>query len=150
LVLFLGMAIGVYQHSTYRGFPYAPYAELDAYLAANVGPEDVLLHSNKLTMLPAVYYDRDLPQRYLADPPGSGSDTLAFPTQKVLGLMAYPSLKTATGGAQTVWFLIFSRAIEEYGTLETPGHPHLQWLNAHYRMERRETWGDLLLYVYSK
>jgi mannosyltransferase len=147
-ILIAGMGFGIYQHNTYRGFPYAPYAELDAYLASSVKADDVILHSNKLTMLPAVYYDGDLLQRYLADPPGSGADTLAEPTQRVLGLLAYPSMESATSGAKRVWFVIFERAVEEYKDLGQKTHPHLAWLGAHYELERVENWDEVDLYVY--
>jgi len=149
-LLLVGAGLGVYQHITYRGFPYAPYAELDASLRERAAPDEVILHSNKLTMLPAVYYDPDLPQRYLADPPGSGSDTLALPTQQALGLIAERSLEAAVGDAPRVWFVIFERAIREYRDLGYETHPHLTWLDAHYRLERVETWDDVLLYVYAR
>jgi mannosyltransferase len=147
-ILVVGMAFGIYQQSAYRGFPYAPYAELDTYLASSVRADEIIMHSNKLTMLPAVYYDQDLPQRYLADPPGSGADTLAEPTQRVLGLLAYPSLESATGGAKRVWFVIFERAVREYKDLGQKTHPHLAWLGAHYELERVENWDEVDLYVY--
>jgi 4-amino-4-deoxy-L-arabinose transferase-like glycosyltransferase len=150
LILATGMILGIYQHITYRGFPYAPYKELEAYLAANVRDEGVIVHSNKLTMLPAVYYRRDLPQRFLADPPGSGSDTLAPTTQEALGLQAYSSLEAAAGNAQTVWFVIFERAIDEYQAQGEANHPDLAWLDFHYDLHRVEEWGDVLLYVYGR
>jgi mannosyltransferase len=148
LILLVGMIVGLQQNIAYRGFPYGPYAKLDAYLAESVAPQDVILHSNKLTLLPSYYYNRDLPQEYVADSPGSGSDTLALPTQKVLGLLAQPSMESAVGGANRVWFIVFSRAIEEYRALGEPTHPHLSWLDAHYHLVRVEKWDDILLYVY--
>lgn len=149
-LLLLGMGMGVYQHVTYRGFPYAPFDELDAYLAQNLASSDVILHSNKLTMLPAVYYNRDLPQRYLGDPVGSGADTLSLPTQQVLGLLAYPDPASAVGEADRVWFIMFSRAIQECQELGERTHPHLTWLNEHYELARVETWNDVDLYVYQR
>jgi uncharacterized membrane protein len=99
-LLALGMLLGVYHHVTYAGFPYGPYPQIAQALAATSVPDERVLHSNKLTMLPMVYYDRDLPQAYLADPAGSGSDTLSLPTQQVLGLVARPEIETAVGDAQ--------------------------------------------------
>ena len=145
-----GMMLGVYQHVSYAGFPYGPYAEMDAYLAENSSPNDVILHSNKLTLLPMVYYDRDLLQRYLADTPGSGSDTLAPATQAVLGLLAAPDPDSAIGNAQRVWFVIFERAIAEYQSLGHSTHPQLEWLNSHFNLENSSNWDDLRLYVYVK
>ncbi len=147
-LLLLAMAGGIYQHVTYRGFPYAPFQELDARLASEVGAGDRVVHSNKLTMLPAVYYDRGLAQAYLADPPGSGSDTLAMPTQAVLGLWAAGTPSAAVGNAERVWFVIFSRAEGEYLDLGYEKHPHLGWLEKNYRLDGIEVWGDLLLYKF--
>jgi hypothetical protein len=101
-------------------------------------------------MLPSVYYDRTLPQEYIADPAGSGSDTLAVPTQEVIRLMALPSVESIGTSKDRVWFVIFERAIEEYQAMGYETHPHLAWLNEHYSLERIETWGDLLVYVYNR
>jgi len=149
-VLVAGMVLGVYNHAEYAGFPYAHYAELDAFLAERSSDDDVILHSNKLSMLPMVYYDQDLPQRYLADPEGSGADTLAPATQTVLGLVAESDISTAVGNAGEVRFVIFQRAIEEYQSLGHGTHPHLQWLNNHYNIKEISKWGDLRLYEFSK
>ena len=50
-----------------------------------------------------------LEHRYLADPPGSGSDTLARATQQILGLFAEPEISAAVGDAAGVWFIVFPR-----------------------------------------
>jgi len=150
VILALGMGMGYIQHLTYQGFPYAAYTDLARELRAQSGAGDLILHSNKLTMLPTVYYDRTLPQEYLTDPPGSGSDTLALPTQEALGLMALPSVESIGTSKVRVWFVIFQRAIKEYQGLGYETHPHLAWLNEHYSLERIETWGDLLVYVYKR
>jgi hypothetical protein len=68
---------------------------------------DVIVHSNKLTFFPTHYYDRTLPQSFIADEPGSRSDTLAYPTQQALGLFATPDVETAVQGHERVWFVIF-------------------------------------------
>ncbi len=145
-LLLVAMAGGIYQHITYRGFPYAPFQELDVRLSEGASVGARIVHSNKLTMLPAVYYDRGLNQSFLADPIGSGSDTLAMPTQDVLGLWAEETPAEAAGGAGKVWFVIFSRAEAEYLNLGFDQHPHLAWLQANYRLDGVETWGDVLVY----
>ena len=70
----------------------------DARGHAHHQPGDVIVHSNKLTFLPTHYYDRSLPQDFVADEPGSPSDTLAYPTQQALGLFATSDIATATLG----------------------------------------------------
>jgi len=117
--------------------------------AVNFSPSDMIVHSNKLTILPMVYYHPDLPQDFIADLPGSGSDTFAVPTQETLGLIALPSIEAAVGDAPQVWFVIFQKAIDEYQELGFETHPHLTWLDTHYQREGVETWGDLLLFFYT-
>ena len=150
VLLILGMGVGYVEHLTYQGFPYAAYSDLAKEFRTRLGAGDLILHSNKLTMLPSVYYERTLPQEYIADPPGSGSDTLALPTQEALGLMALPSVESIGISQERVWFVIFQRAIEEYQAMGYETHPHLAWLNGHYSLEHIDTWGDLLVYVYTR
>jgi len=148
-LLIIGFGMGVYQHLTYRGFPYGPYQELDASFHKRLLPGDVILHSNKLTMFPAFFYDRNLPHKYISDPPGSGSDTLAITTQMVLGLSAQPSISAAVGDAKRIWLVIFQRAIEEYQVIGYKNHPHLIWMDSHMRLESVEIWGDIRVYLYT-
>jgi hypothetical protein len=150
LVLVVGMGAGYIQHLTYQGFPYGPYSDLVKSLRMHLGTGDLILHSNKLTMLPSVSYDRSLPQTYINDPVESGSNTLALPTQKVLGLMALPSIESVPSSKNKIWFVIFKRAIEEYQAQGYDTHPHLGWLNSHYSLARIETWGDILIYEYTR
>jgi len=148
LLLIAGMLMGIYNHITYAGFPYGPYAELDEYLAERAAPGDIILHSNKLTYLPMHYYDPSLSQQFLADLAGSGADTLAPATQAVLNVRAEPNIAAAVGEAPRVWFVIFGRAIDEYKSLGHSTHPQLLWMNSRFRLEAVSNWDDLQLYVY--
>ena len=150
VVLMVGMAVGIFGYMTYAGFPYAPFSEVNSDLQQRLEAGEVVLHSNKLTMLPAVYYDDTLPHRYLADPPGSGSDTLALPTQQVLGLMAFPDVESAVENVSRVFFLIFSREPAEYQELGFASHPHLSWLETHFNQGNQWEWKDLLVYEFSR
>jgi hypothetical protein len=150
ILLLAASGIGIYQHLTYRGFHYGPYQELGNYLTENLSEEDVIIHSNKLTMLPTVYYFRDLTQFYVADQPGSRSDTLALPTQEVLGLLASPTIEEAAGESSGVWLVIFTEAIQEYQALGLDTHPHITWLEEYYTLVSIEEWDDILLYRYER
>jgi hypothetical protein len=100
-------------------------------------------------MLPAVFFDRDLPQAYVGDPPGSSVDTLAASTQMALGLEASPDMASAVGDARRVWFVLFARSNEEYLAAGLPEHPHLTWLQQRYVLTETQHWGDLELYLFS-
>jgi mannosyltransferase len=146
----VGIALGVFTHLTYAGFPYAPYAALDASLESRLQTGDVILHSNKLSYLPAVYFDRSLDQEFLPDPPGGGSDTLAPATQHVLGLVESGSLVVATNSASRVWFIVFQKEIDEYKSSGLVADPDLDWLGGKFHLENVETWGPLRLYIYQR
>jgi mannosyltransferase len=122
----------------YTGFPRGPFLALDAFLREQSRPGDVIVHSNKLTLFPAHVYDRALPQVFLGDPPGSGSDTLARPTQEALGL--FPTdLESATANRSRVWLVIFGQAMTEMkGT-----HSHVEWLDAHFARAQVFSFRDL-------
>ncbi|MBN2472335.1 MAG: glycosyltransferase family 39 protein [Anaerolineae bacterium] len=137
-------------HMTWDTFPNPPFSDAVVYLRAQAAPENVILHSNKLTALPMVYYDRTLPQSYMADRPGAGEDTLALPTQEMLGLVGADCLPAALGGARRVWFVIFAQEEAQY--LSLPGveaHPHLAWLRAHYQEEEATAFQDLRVIPFS-
>jgi len=138
--------LGLYGFFTYRGFPYAPYQSLDTYLREHVGREEVILHSNKISAIPAMYYDPSLDQKFLADPPQSGSNTLSDATQEMLGIKAEDEVQTAVGSAGGVWFLIFPGEIQDYLNAGVAQHPTLAWLEAHFSLEQVQSFGELQLY----
>ncbi len=148
-LLAAGIILGLVMHLSYSDFPYGPYAALDAALESRFTAGDLILHSNKLSVFPAIYYDRPLEQHFLADPPGSTTDTLAPATQDVLGLHASPSLEAATLHAKHIWFVIFQKSIDEAIAAKLPTHPDITWLDGHFHRQHVETWGSLLLYEYT-
>jgi len=149
-LLVAGIVLGLSMHLTYSGFPYGPYAAIDASLESRYRAGDVIIHSSKLTMLPAVYFDRTLDQQFVADPPGSSTDTLAPATQQVLGLQASPSLEAAVGKAKRVWFVIFQESSREATSNGLTTHPQITWLDQNFHYESMEVWGPVLLYYYTR
>jgi hypothetical protein len=145
-LLAASFGLGLASYYTYRDFPYAPFEHLNERLRTQAGPGEVVLHSNKLSAIPAAYYGPDLEHRYLADPPGSASDTLSPATQRVLGLMAEPGIEGAVGEATGVWFVVFAREREEYRALGYEQHPALNWLQARFGWEHTLLLGDLELH----
>ncbi len=141
-------AVSLWNHYTYASFPRAPFDRVVAFLRAHYQADDVIVHSNKLSFFPAHYYDRTLPQCFIADPPGSPNDTLAYPTQEALGLFAVPDLATAVRGHERVWLVIFRRAIEEYRNAGYADHPHRLWMEQHYTLISLHRFNDLDVAVY--
>ncbi|MBN1135659.1 MAG: glycosyltransferase family 39 protein [Anaerolineae bacterium] len=142
------IAVSLANHYAYAQFPRPPFDRAAAYLRDQHTPGSAIVHSNKLSFLPTHYYDRSLPQAFIADEPLSPSDTLAYPTQQALGLFATPDLATATQGMDRVWFVVFQRAIEEYQDAGYTTHPHLTWLDQHYTLVQITPFNDLDIYEY--
>jgi 4-amino-4-deoxy-L-arabinose transferase-like glycosyltransferase len=147
LCMAIGIVVGVLTHYSYAGFPYAPFTELNDHIRAELNAETIVLHSNKLTMLPAYLDDPELPHRYLQDPPGSGGDTLAYPTQEVLGLFASSDPLVAVEQASRVYFVIFQQEFEDYSHLGYAVHPALASLNKQFDTSSKIALGDLWLYT---
>ncbi len=135
--------IGLYQHINYRGFPYGPFKEMTAYMRENADPEDLILHSNKLSMLPSMYFDRSLPQTFIGDPPGSSTDTLAPATQQVLNIEAEPDIQSAVDDANRILYIIYQRSIDEYVQAGRFTHPDIEYLNSEFILESQVAWGNL-------
>lgn len=145
--LISGSMLGQFVHVQYEGFPYAPFEAVGKFLEDELIEGDVILHSNKISMIPQAYYSPNLPQTYIADPPGSGSDTLARPTQEVLGLLAEPNALSAVRDARRVFFLIFKQEFlnQQVGPAS---NPTLLWLQTYYDQIGKMEWGDLQLYLF--
>ena len=142
--------LGIYQHLTYHDFPYGPFKELNVSLRERVVPAAVIVHSNKLSMLPSLLFDRELSQSFIGDEPGSSIDTLAAATQAVLQVRAEESIETATKNAGQVWYIIFARSIAEYHAAGQRTHPDLEYLDSNYNLKSVENWDGLQVYFYTE
>jgi mannosyltransferase len=147
-LIFLSAGMGFYQHITYRGFPYGPYAALDQSIQNSLKQGDVVIHSNKLTYLPSFYFDRELPQSYLIDPLGSSTDTLSPATRKILHLTSQTNIETATIDVTRVWFIIQQQSTDEFIAQGYETHPQLEYLDQHFKLESIESWDDVKVYLY--
>lgn len=142
------IAIGLWGFYTYDGFPYAPFDEINRQVAGEREAEEVIVHANKLTALPAAYQDPTIPARFLADRPGSGSETLAPATQRVLGLTADADVEQAVKGASGVWLVLFRQEMDEYRLLGIDPHPAIEALLAAYELVGETAHGDVIVQHY--
>jgi mannosyltransferase len=136
-------------HYAYARFPRPPFQEVAAYLQDRVEPDDVVVHTNKLTYFPTHVYAPDLPNVFLADPPGSPQDTLALPTQQALGIFATPTIGEAVGEAEQVWLIYFTREVDEMQALGME-HPALVWLQGRFVEVARKQFADLAVVRYRR
>lgn len=139
------IGIGLWGFYSYRGFPYAPFDEINRWVAVSRMPGEIELHTNKLTALPAAYLEPARQLHYLADRPGSASATLAPETQRVLALEADGSASQAAAGATGVWLIVFSRELDEYRALGIDPHPAIAELQTDYRLVEQSSLGDVLV-----
>ena len=119
---------------------------MNAALREVIDNKSLILHTNKISMLPAYYDDPTLPHRYLQDPPGSGSDTLAQPTQEVLRLLAEHDPQSAVKDAVHVYLVVFRQEIDDYKSLGYLTHPTIAALEETYRIREINSWDDLFVY----
>ncbi len=150
VMVFVAAGMGLYQHSSYTGFPYGPFAQINKSIQSKYESGDIIIHSSKLSYLPSFYFDRDLPQAYLIDPPGSSTDTLSSATSKILHLNNYESMSTASTDSDRVWFVIYQQSIDELAAQGYKTHPQLEYLDHHFKFESVETWNDIKVYLYRK
>jgi len=152
LICLLGISsvLGISQHLSYRDFPYGPFQELDISLRENMESQDVILHSNKLSLIPAILFDRRLPQTFMGDEPGSRTDTLAPATQQVLEIQAEKDIYSATDGATRVWYIIYERSIAEYQAAGHQTHPDIEYLDSYFNLKSTESWNGLQVFLYSR
>jgi len=150
LLILLSAGIGFYQHLTYKGFPYGPFAEINQSIQTRLQAGDTIIHANKNTRLPSAYYNPVMSQEYIADPQGSNTDTLAFATQKTLNLIAQPSIERAASNAERVWLIVFQRHIDRYIELGYENHPYLIDLQHNFTLERVEEWDDVRVYLFTR
>lgn len=144
-----GMLMGVSIHQSYGGFPYAPYNRIASFLEQNAKPGDIIIHSNKLTALPLIYYAPELPQVFISDPPGSGTDTLAESTRQVLGVSSTHTLEQAAADSPRIWLVVFEKSVQEYQQAGFETHPHMAWLDAHYHPVAIHHFGEITLLLYA-
>ncbi len=147
-------SFGLVTHYTWDTFPNPPFDRAVRFLEGTVTEGDAIVHGNKITALPMVYYGRDLPQRYVRDIPGSGSDTLALPTQRALGLLADECAAESAGGAERVWYVAFDRLEDEMAALvaedpQNEQYDSLRWLRQHYTEQDTVRFNDLAITLFS-
>lgn len=133
-------------HYTYVGFPRPPFQEAAAYLRSGLAPGDAVVHTNKLTYFPMRVHAPDLPGAFLADPPGSPQDTLAYPTQQALGIFATPTITQAVGEAGRAWLVYFPREVQEMGE----NHPALAWVKDRFVLLEETRFSDLVVALYQR
>jgi uncharacterized membrane protein len=144
------VAIGLYYQYTIATFPNSPFQTAESYIAQNWQEGDVVVHQNKLTALPGIYYQRDLPQYFIGDKPGSSDDTLALPTQKALNISADACVQAAAHEGRRVWWVVYDFAKAQYAAANRTELAEAEaWLNNRYMLTSTQKFSDLDVVLYS-
>jgi len=139
---------GIYQHITYTGFPYGEYGALNISIQNRIKKGDVIVHSSKLSYLPSFYFDQEIQQGFIIDPPNSNIDSLAPATREILKANGIESLEKGTVGASRIWFIIYQQSIDEFKSQGYNTHSQLKYLNSNFILRSVEAWDDIRLYLY--
>jgi len=86
----------------------------------------------------------------LVDLPGGHNDTYAVPSQQAMNIFPAASLDQAVGNSNRVWFVVFTRAIQEYAEMGVDVHPVMAELDSQYDQISRAAFGDLEIYQYQR
>lgn len=148
ILVFTSAGMGIYQHLSYKNFPYVPVA-LSEDIKPRLETGDIIIHSSKLSYLPAFYYNPSLPQGFILDPVNSSVDTLSPGTREILNLRYYEDIENAAKTADRVWFIIYQTSINEYKDVNQT-HPQLEYLDKNFTLEGIEGLNDLKIYLYSR
>jgi len=143
------LIVALISHYGYAGFPRAPWPEVAAYLRANAVEGDAILHDSKLTFFPMHVVDPELPQAYLSDVAGIGSDTLAPATQRALGLVAV-DVEDAIADRDRAWLVIFSRTRGDYRAAGFDDDPNWATLEARFDAVDQRSFGEVEVYLFER
>lgn len=142
-------AISLPSYYSFSRFPRSEFRIATQYVQENAAG-DLILHDNKLSYFPFHYYNPELEQVFLPDEPGSHNDTYAPASQQAIKLFPVENLEEAVSGEDTVWYVVFTRAIEEYQEMGEETHPVLIQLGKMYAIEGHEQFSDLEIYKFSR
>jgi len=142
--------MGLPAQYTFDEFPRSPCQPAIEFLRAHIRPGDVVLHDNKLSHFPMYYYGPDLPQVFLPDESGSHNDTFARVTQDAMEIWPVEDMEAATTGAERVWFVFFTRALEECAAMGLSDHPVLLAIKQEWRQVDRVIFNDLEVILFER
>jgi uncharacterized membrane protein len=146
--LVISAGVGLPYFYQFESFPRSSFRSATQYLETKYVQEALILHDNKLSFFPMYFYAPDLEQSYLADEPGSHNDTLALPSQEVMGLLAEKDINSINLN-QDVYFIVFEKAIQEYES-EGLSHPGLMRLKQDHQISEIKQFGDLFVYYFKE
>ncbi len=129
----------------FQSFPRSSFLELNN-LLDKFEPQEYVIHDNKLSFFPTMFYWERERSFYLEDPEGSPNDTLAYPSQIAIGYFASGNIEQFLNEEELL-FIVFQETIDEYAE-NNFFHPVITKLRNEYSEEKIYSVGDLLIMEY--
>lgn len=129
-----------YQFNT---FPRSSFRELANSLGF-FSSEVTIIHDNKLSFFPTMFYEERDNTFYLKDQAGSPNDTLAFDSQLAMGYVASENIEQYLELDRLV-FIVFQKTLDEYGQSNLD-HPVVATLRNEYKEIEEFFIGDIVVY----
>jgi len=149
LLILISILISLPEFYFFESFPRSSFRKAVNYIAQqNIEPK-IVFHENKLSFFPMLFYDSNLTQYYLADPPGSENDTLSQESQIALGYIAINNMDNLFF-YDKLFFVSFALTEIEYKN-QGLSDPNLIILRSFYGEEEERTLiGDINVYYFVK
>ena len=142
--------VGLPSQASFSDFPRAPFEKAAGLLSLEIKDGDRIVHDNKMSYFPFLFYQPALPSAFVGDEPGSSNDTFAFGSQDAMKIFPVSDLPEAVGDSNGVFFVVFSAAIQNYKDAGFIDHPGLSWLGQHFHLVDRQIYNDLEVYHYTR
>lgn len=147
---FLAAVVSLPFHYTQNTHPRSRYRQVDEYLAAKPLSGVAIVHETKLSYFPAHFYDPDLPQSFIADPPGSANDNFAIGSQQAMRIFPAPDLATAVGDSRSVYFITFKEVFQEFKDMGYAEHPKISWFKERFKLIDQQSFSDLEVFHFER
>ena len=148
-LIFAASAIGLSTHYSWAIFPNSPYRQAVSTIWSQYQISDVVIHQDKTSALPSMFYAPEMDQRYLRDEPGAADDTLSLTAQRTLGAVAVECVQQAASRADRVWWVTFSFTADQYAAAGVNTYQQaIDWLDANFATAFTYHYNDLDVTLY--
>lgn len=144
LVLFICLSIfSLPYYYNFQSFPRSSFKELNVQID-HYPPQKSIIHDNKLSFFPTMFYEERVNTYYIKDPKGSPNDTLARPSQLAMGYIASDNIEPFLE-LDSLVFIVFQKTLDEYSENDLP-HPVLEKLHKTYTSMQVYAIGDIVVF----
>ena len=141
--------ISLYFFYQFNSFPRSEFSKLAGYLKSYEFSNVAIVHDNKLSFFPTMFYYEQSNQYYLPDEPGSPNDTLAKSSQTAIGFEASHQMDNFLEMDNLI-FIVFQQTLEEYRS-QGMVHPVIEKIKGEFGKDfKQESIGDIIVLYFEK